>query len=63
MSLIELSWTAKDAKKDLKQLDISQMIDTGISLRMFSFEEKEKHQRLAIGDRNVSMASVLHFCF
>ena len=39
----------KNAEKHLKQLDLSQMIGTGISLRMFSFEEKEKQQRLAMG--------------
>ena len=40
---------SKNAKKHLKQLDLSQMIGTGKSLRMFSFEEKEKQQRLAMG--------------
>ena len=40
---------SKNAKKHLKQLNLSQMIGTVNSLRMFSFEEKEKQQRLAMG--------------
>ena len=40
---------SKNANKHLKQLDLSQMIDTGNTLRMFSFEEKTKQQRLAMG--------------